>query len=440
MYDDPGVQSIGVNSSCASPQAGANHRLATAGIVAVLLLMPMSAPVLLGQSISESVFPLYVTPGLFLSDLALAAAMVPAIFSIRRRTRSHSILGWPLLGLAITALGLAPLAAHPPFAIYSAARWGLAWLIFWLFSRTQVATESLVRVFVLPLTVQSLFGLGQVIVRGPLGLPGELALPADQWGAAVIETGGMPFLRAYGLAFHPNVLAGFLVVGMLVGLPLTRRKAMRFAWWILGIGLALSFSRSAWLAMTLTIPAAVWWIVRHRPGLLPAVKSTLVVLALSLLVIVAAVARPFLTRFQPTQWLTERQSLVNRLSIGQYALEAIGTAPLAGVGAGHFPAWVAEHHPQAVAEPVHNVVLLLTAEVGFLGMLLGLALFTGPLLVIIRHWEDLNQWAILFLLASVALGLIGLADSYPWSLNAGRELMAFTLGVSARESAPELSG
>ena len=64
---------------------------------------------------------------------------------------------------------------------------------------------------------QALIGIAQVLLQGPLGLPGELALEPTHSGAAIIAVPQRPWLRAYGMTFHPNVLGGFLAVGLVLG-------------------------------------------------------------------------------------------------------------------------------------------------------------------------------------------------------------------------------
>src|SRR5690606_23448205 len=109
-------------------------------------------------------------------------------------------------------------------------------------------------------------------------------LPAEVRGAAIVPVGTLRWLRAYGLTFHPNVLGGYMAVGLLVCLPLLQRWGMRLVWWLLWLGLFLSFSRAAWVAVALTLPLPLWWFWRHRPdsrgGLLVSAGGAAVVLLL----------------------------------------------------------------------------------------------------------------------------------------------------------------
>jgi hypothetical protein len=412
--------------------------LELAAIFALLLTMPLSAAVLTGQPLSASILPIYAAPAVYLSDVALLLWLLAAV-KMRRSLRPAINIGAPLLGLALAGLALAPWAAQAGFSLYIALRWVAGWLVFRLFSGARLASKHLVVVFVAGLLLQSLLGIGQVLMRGPLGVPGELAVPADLWGAAVVETGGPPFLRAYGLTFHPNVLGGFLVVGLLVGLPLTRGRWARVAWWLMGLGLILSLSRSAGLAAICLVPLAAWWIRRHRPELFSAVRTTMVGLALLVLAAVAALGRPIATRLQPAMWESERTSIVTRIRLAQAAVVAIRSAPLTGIGPGHFPLWIAEHQPEELPQSVHNIPMLMAAELGLSGGLLGLALILAPVILLVTRWHALSLWALLFGLGAVGVCWIGLFDSYPWSLNSGRELLAFTLGMSMKEVGAEIA-
>jgi len=67
-------------------------------------------------------------------------------------------------------------------------------------------------------TVQGGVAVLQFARQSALGLSalGELAIDPQGQGASVIEAGGRRWLRAYGLTPHPNVLGGYLGMGLLV--------------------------------------------------------------------------------------------------------------------------------------------------------------------------------------------------------------------------------
>ena len=82
---------------------------------------------------------------------------------------------------------------------------------------------------------------------------------------------------------------------------------------------------------------------------------------------------------------------------------------------------------------VHNVPLLLAAEVGAVSAGLWLWLWLAPIRLLGGRLAT-APWAMALLAAWLALGMIGLLDSYPWGLNAGQLLTALLLGLLVRQA------
>jgi O-antigen ligase len=320
----------------------------------------------------------------------------------------------------------------PTLAGYSALRWLLAVGVYLSLAQGDLLLERWVQVFLVGLGLQAIVGLGQVIHQGPLGLPGELALEPARSGAAILTVGGRRWLRAYGLTLHPNVLGGFLAIGLVLGLPLLKRFRMRILWWLLGLGLLVSFSRSAWLATALVLPPVAGWLAWRRPSLRRPLGTTLASAALVALIGGVLFAGQFASRLGRTATVTESRSLSERGELIAIALDVITNRPLTGVGAGNFPLAVAATDTPALPQPVHNVPLLLAAEVGVLGGGLWIWLWLTPGLALQHFWRRHAPWMVILIGAWFALGTISLWDSYPWALNAGRLLTATVLGLTSR--------
>ena len=103
--------------------------------------------------------------------------------------------------------------------------------------------------------------------------------------------------------------------------------------------------------------------------------------------------------------------------------------PLTGVGVGSFTSQLAE---QAQAgeqiEPVHNLPLLASAELGILGFILMIGLFISIAQVI---GKVQSPKAILMSATLVGLGITSLFDHNLWSLAPGRILLGLVLGLWA---------
>jgi O-antigen ligase len=118
----------------------------------------------------------------------------------------------------------------------------------------------------------------------------------------------------------------------------------------------LSFSQNAWLALFLS-PAAYFVAKRTNGGFVKFVTT-------------AAVASFFLTLLRPSVIARE---LLQRIELAVVAGKIISLSPLLGIGAGNFiiqlPANTVQR-PIWFLQPVHNIFLLLAAEIGLIGLLL----------------------------------------------------------------------
>jgi hypothetical protein len=401
---------------------------------ALALLLPLSGYWPLGRSPAPEVMDIYVRPGLYLADLALAGLLLASLARRRPldRLREHGrVLG---LFAALVGLGFltAPLALSPALAAYTALRWLLALGVYLSLARCEGPAGKWVAFFVVGLGLHVCLGIAQVLKQGPLGVPGEAALASDQAGAAVLTVGGRHWLRAYGLTFHPNVLGGCLAVGLLLSLPLQARRWMPALWWLLWVGLLLSFSRSAWLATGLVLPPLAGWLAWRWPELRRPLAATLGGAALVLLVAAVILAGQLLTRLRPLATATELRSLQERGELIGLAFHMATERPITGIGAGNF-ALAAQRIPVPVTpQPVHYVPLLLAAEVGLLGGGIWLWLWLAPGLALGSRLREAQPWPVVLAAAWFAWGVIGLWDSYPWALNTGLLLGASLLGLQGR--------
>ncbi|MGH2538380.1 MAG: O-antigen ligase family protein, partial [Candidatus Promineifilaceae bacterium] len=343
-------------------------RLAAGLTAGLLLIMPLTAFRPLGPPAAADVLSLYVSRGVYLSDLLLAPLLLLALTRFPPLRLRPIGLWLPLAVVVLAGLASAAVALAPALAFYAAVRWALAlFLYFWLL-QPWLPLERLLPFFLAGLAIQALVGLAQVAAQSPLGLPLELALPAEAAGAAIVEVGGLHYLRAYGLTFHPNVLGGFLTAGLLLGWPLAfKGRPGRLAWWLLLLCLLATFSRAAWLALALTLPPLVFWHARSRDQRRP-LALTVVGGLLILLAGLALWREPLATRLgplgqalagrpaagaNPAVAATERYALNERAELIAGALASIGRRPALGVGAGNSPLFALAAGIEARPQPVH---------------------------------------------------------------------------------------
>ncbi len=201
---------------------------------------------------------------------------------------------------------------------------------------------------------------------------------------------------------------------------------------LLSAGLAVSFSRSAWIAAAVGIVALLLSSFRP-PSRNPDKKIIFAIL--TILLSVSAILLPYRhllsTRINATARL-EQQSFNERAVGYQDAFALIRTHPFFGIGMGNFTNVVAAQNPNRPIwsiQPVHNVFLLTFAELGVIGAVL-LVLFTLMIfpLPALRSFSA-GGFSILLVLA--------LFDHYLWSVHGGLLLSGVIIGfIVLKFSAP----
>jgi O-antigen ligase len=288
----------------------------------------------------------------------------------------------------------------------------------------------LIGVLAASLLLNSLIGGAQVAQQGTVGLNalGELrSLNPAQSGVSVVQSGEVRLLRPYGLLPHPNIFAGVLLLGLAGVLPLLlnderRWRLLALALFALGVWMLwLSFSRGAWVAAASMMAVCALFVLR-TPRRKYLIVPILVTVGISLVFV--GNYRPFLSaRVGINDENTEQRSIADRVVYTNIALDAIGKAPVQGIGVGNF-AWYSARYLRDETDfdlqggNVHQVALMLISELG----LVGFALFGGLLTLAIalniqalwRHPDQLYR--LTWLGAVVAFAMVGLVDQYPITL------------------------
>jgi O-antigen ligase len=281
------------------------------------------------------------------------------------------------------------------------------------------------------------FGLQSTAFLRPLELEWPGNLTPSIVGVSVVQlTSGLRILRAYGTMPHPNILGGLVLITLLgpASLFLMGGKSNNYpALLLLALGiplLVLSFSRSAWLGY---IAFILILILKHkyfeRKKLILFISTT----TIAVVCILFPLRELIFSRVSNQNISTEQISTVGRFWQDQQAIGMIKKSPIIGVGIGSF---ILELSKTAIAgapiEPVHNLPLLVTAELGIAGIILILSICA---LVARRVIRSKSSQAILAGAMLAGLGMIGVFDHYLWTLAPGRIMLGLVLGLWAGQAA-----
>lgn len=287
------------------------------------------------------------------------------------------------------------------------------------------------------LVAQIVIGIWQFAVQStamtlPLKLdwPGKL-LPSITGASVVQLANGVRWLRVYGTLPHPNLLGGFgfVLIATPLALFLFSKKWRIPALILFNLGLALlvlTFSRSAWLGFMVLCIVLIY----HRKNF--SSKQILPLLLTMLLTLGCLLIRfypLFFSRLADNQIQTEQVSNYTRYWLILRTLELIRGQPILGSGVATYSLALSNHVAQFYKiEPVHNILLLVTSELGISGLMLLVGL------VVTVVWNVLKAHKPAAIVPSgILLGLltIGLFDHYFWTLAPGRALLFTVMGLWA---------
>lgn len=240
---------------------------------------------------------------------------------------------------------------------------------------------------------------------------GERSLSLSTPGIAKASLNGVEILRSYGTFSHPNSLAGFYLVLYFYVLANKKFKPHPFLKNLFFVVSALliffSFSKIA-ISVFLILNLIYFW----RNFL----KSACRICFVSRIIVIGVLALIFLNA------QTDPLTLKKRWILTQNALTIIRQNPLFGVGNGNY--LIAQNQFREVFtgflnQPVHNVFLLLIAEIGVLLVLFITILLRKQLKRFFKHWP--------YVIGSLLL--TGLFDHYWLTLQQNFLLLAVILGV-----------
>ncbi|PIW36669.1 MAG: hypothetical protein COW24_03850 [Candidatus Kerfeldbacteria bacterium CG15_BIG_FIL_POST_REV_8_21_14_020_45_12] len=289
-------------------------------------------------------------------------------------------------------------------------------------------------------TIQSLLAFSQVIMQRVVGTKwlGMATQDPATLGVTVVESNGERLLRAYGSLPHPNMLAGFLVVTLLIGLLLYMQEERRMWRLVIAIGITFSsvglwttLSRQGILALGLALGLFVlstFLTSKHFPR-----RAALAVTYVLLPFFTFAVIFPQITLTRTSgDTRLEHHSVAERKLYLQQSESLLRTDWVTGVGIGNYTAELQKRddednitNPSYSYQPVHNIYILTFTELGIFGFIVFLCFILS--LTYRRDWLDPQTRYYGF--AVLAVLIIGIFDHYLWTLHFGILLFWLTAAL-----------
>lgn len=439
---------------------------------ALLLIAPFSVRTLI---VGTDPFNEYLSVFLYISDIVLVLfviTLIPRIIPFARQAPAKFALFF-FLTLAIVSLvssSFAPesISAAIRLKLFVAAALGGAVL---MVRRTAFIASAIV--ISIGALILATVGITQFTAQSAVGLKvlGESPIHVLDPGTAKITVEGATLIRSYSLMPDPNVFAGFLVVGLCalaylfcttdkglyvdafmperslqanarayVKSPLLyARLVLAAAFFVVCMALVFTFSRSGWFSASVAL--IVFAVLQARVSIRSAARF-------GALLVISAGALYFF--FSPlimprARVSTSEPSFSYRMEYAKIGVSQLTSHPLIGVGVGsgvsegisegRYAAHGMSHNWEH--QPVHNLYLLIAAEIGVLGAA-GFLVFVG-----IIKWRLLRQKGSIEAVFALSLlsGLLvfGFFDHFLWDLQPGRFMLwlavALALAAISRPSA-----
>jgi len=278
-----------------------------------------------------------------------------------------------------------------------------------------------------------------------LGIASQIS---NQGGVSVLEGSFGRLLRAYGGLSHPNILGGFLVIAILILISIyfypvksgflfnkvvKKKKPVLFyiGLIILFNALILSFSRSAWLALGISLFLLLIYSLLKKVE----IKKTISILIILILISVISfvLLNDFIqTRIQQNERL-EIKSSTERIALEKQALVLVKDNWFLGTGFNNYVLTIYKKIDNNLNiweyQPVHNVYLLILVELGILGMILYIFLF---FYFLYKSFQSSDLKKFILGLALLSIIIINFWDHYFYTYWSGLAITFLIMGLINR--------
>lgn len=361
----------------------------------------------------------YLAPAVYLSDVLLVYLL---LINFKIFSKHVWFLGFILcLGIVNTLFSVLPLA--------TLLRWikilEVSGFAIYISRQKIVKAGDIYKTLFYSAIFFSLIGIFQFFVGSTLGdafyIFGERSFNSNTPGIALVNLWGRSFLRAYSTFPHPNSMAGYIGIIIILSSSIKHKPVLFLTGLIvIVVGFVFSFSLTAFCAMLLVY---LLFITTRKVKLIKNISLSIYgfVILLSIITpVIANLAVPFLNTFP--------ENVYQRLDLAIVSGKLVGQRFLFGEGLNSF-IFAATKIKGTISyswlmQPVHNIYLLVLSEVGIVGLLCIAYLFYKLL------FKNLVANNITLILCLIFIIVTGFADHYWLTLQQNILLLAVVFGLS----------
>ena len=308
-------------------------------------------------------------------------------------------------------------------------------VLYFLITKIKISSLKIKIVFIISMFIHAILGIYQffsqsVLANKYLGIAEQIS---NQGGVSVLEGSFGRLLRVYGGFSHPNILGGFLAIAILflIGIYLNEKKKtvlFYFTLIILFSALVLTFSRSAFLALILSLFILFIYSIFKKVEIKKIISIILILILGSS--ISFGLFNDFLKTRMQAQERLELKSNTERTVLKDQAKELVNNNWFLGVGVSNYISAVHEKVDSSLEvweyQPVHNVYLLILVELGILGFLSYIYLLLYSLYKAFSS-NDLNKVILGLIVLSIII--INFFDHYFWTYWSGLIITFLIIGL-----------
>jgi len=383
----------------------------------------------------------YLSPTVYLTDILIFLLFIFFIarLQIKFLSKLFKKISWLSISLIflIVFLFLGVVLSKSPLAGFYGLFKLFEFIFFGVYTTRFVTKNNfnkILYVFSAAIIFESILSVAQYLKQSSIGgffyFLGERTFNGQTPGVANASMNGELILRPYGTFSHPNVLGGYLLIGMtiiLFSLGPTKKQLGKILYSICLVGgtlaLVLTFSRIAILLWLIII--SIFLISRAGKNFM---KKNIVFFLISAPIVISSIFyTPIISRFSNFSLYDE--SFSQREELLKSSFTIIKAHPFFGTGLNNFLIELARvqktNNVTFYLQPVHNIFLLITAQAGILGLIY----FIGFLAKTFKKvfWKrDLINYRIIVFLSILVLGSF---DHYFLTIQQGQLLLSFSLGL-----------